>query len=142
MPFLLMIVFSTTFSAGSGVAVLKEFRYLFARFYFWCMVPGVDELMEGCPADEGLNIFYMCLVGLLGVIIFVVVMGLLKVSRASEKTKAGKLREKLEDDADFQALQLSMYGEKLRKLQHFDSTASIGNTAHSDDYTPAEVEAQ
>ena len=31
MPFLFMIFFSTTFSPGSGVAGLKELRYLFAR---------------------------------------------------------------------------------------------------------------
>ena len=31
MPFLLMIIFSTTFSPGSGVTGLKELRYLFAR---------------------------------------------------------------------------------------------------------------
>jgi hypothetical protein len=31
MPFLFMIFYSTTFSPGSGVAVLKELRYLFPR---------------------------------------------------------------------------------------------------------------
>ena len=31
-----MIFFSTTFSPGSGVAGVKELRYLFARFYLWC----------------------------------------------------------------------------------------------------------
>jgi len=38
MPFLLMIFFSTTFSPGAGLPVLKEMRFLFARFYFWCMM--------------------------------------------------------------------------------------------------------
>ena len=137
LPFLFMIFFSTTFSPGSGVAVLKEFRYLFARFYFWCMVPGVEDLMEGCPEDESMNILYMCMVGLLGVFIFVVAMGLIKLSKASRKAKANKLREELENDAEFQELQLAMYGAKqLRRLQHFDSTTSytgdsIGNTTHS-----------
>ena len=36
LPFLFMIFFSTTFSPGSGVALIKEFRFLFPRFYFWC----------------------------------------------------------------------------------------------------------
>merc|ERR1712226_671007 len=35
MPFLLMIFFSTTFSPGSGVEIVKELRYLFSRFFFW-----------------------------------------------------------------------------------------------------------
>ena len=38
LPFLLMIFFSTTFSPGAGVEGVKVLRYLFARFYFWCMV--------------------------------------------------------------------------------------------------------
>ena len=47
-----MIFFSTTFSPGSGVAGVKELRYLFARFYLWCRLPGVKEFMEKCPDDD------------------------------------------------------------------------------------------
>ena len=39
-PFLLMIFFSTTFSPGAGIEGLKDLRYLFSRFYLWCMLPG------------------------------------------------------------------------------------------------------
>merc|ERR1712153_176556 len=58
LPFLFMIFFSTTFSPGSGVAGVKELRYLFARFYLWCRIgredtngfrTGVRESMDGCP---------------------------------------------------------------------------------------------
>ncbi|GMH61104.1 hypothetical protein TrRE_jg12436, partial [Triparma retinervis] len=52
MPFLFMIFFSTTFSPGAGVEAVKELRYLFARFYFWCDLPGFKDLMEDCPADN------------------------------------------------------------------------------------------
>ena len=31
---------------------LKALRYLFARFYLWCRVPGVLDQMEGCPDDD------------------------------------------------------------------------------------------
>jgi hypothetical protein len=136
MPFLFMIFFSTTFSPSSGVPVLKELRYLFSRFYFWCMVPVVDEQMEGCPADRGLNVLYLCLSGLLGVFLFVVVMGGVSFVRSARKKKDSKKREAMMDDDEFQELQLEMYGEQqLRKLLRADSSGSlksITNTVHSD----------
>ena len=125
MPFLFMIFFSTTFSPGSGVPVLKEFRYLFSRFYFWCIVPGVQDQMEGCPADEGLNMLYLVLSGLLGVALFLVVMLVLSVMRSTKKAKSQKKREALMDE-EFQQLQMEMYGAKvLRRLQHVDSSGSL-----------------
>jgi hypothetical protein len=63
-----LMCMSTTFSPGGGLPVLKEFRYLYPRFYFWCMLPGVEDLMEGCldhTANIGLTIF----MGQLGVIL-------------------------------------------------------------------------
>jgi len=74
MPFLFMIFFSTTFSPGAGVEGVKEIRWLFSRFYFWCQIDGVKEFMEGCPADEDL-VLYTVLSGCLGLFIFIVVMG-------------------------------------------------------------------
>jgi hypothetical protein len=133
MPFLFMIFFSTTFSPGSGVAVLKELRYLFARFYFWCMVPGVDIEMEGCPESESANLLYLCLSGLLGVFLFLVVMGILGQIKKAKKAKAANKLEKLYDDEEFQALQLEMYGAKnLRKLQHLDSSMGLSQSYHGD----------
>lgn len=133
MPFLFMIFFSTTFSPGSGVAGLKELRYLFSRFYFWCMVPGVDDQMEGCPADESLNLLYLCLSGLLGVALFLMVMGVVAVVRNAKKAKKNEKLAALQDDDEFIALQVEMYGEKqLRRLQHVDSSNSLARTTHSD----------
>jgi ABC-type lipoprotein export system ATPase subunit len=136
MPFLFMIFFSTTFSPSSGVPVLKELRYLFSRFYFWCMVPVVDEQMEGCPADRGLNVLYLCLSGLLGVFLFIVIMGGVSIVRSARKKKDSKKREAMMDDDEFQELQLEMYGEQqLRKLLRADSSGSlksVTNTVHSD----------
>jgi hypothetical protein len=37
LPFLFMIFFSTTFSPGSGVEIVKELRYLFARYVRACI---------------------------------------------------------------------------------------------------------
>jgi len=61
MPFLLLIFFSTTYSPGAGVEGLKSLRYVFARFYFWCMVPSVDIRMEGCPSNDTVNVLLMIL---------------------------------------------------------------------------------
>lgn len=133
MPFLFMIFFSTTFSPGSGVPGLKELRYLFSRFYFWCMVPGVQDQMEGCPADSGLNLFYLCLSGLLGVFLFVVIMGAVSLYSSTQRKKDHKKKAALADNDDFIELQLYLYGEKqLRKLMRADSSGSISNTVHSD----------
>jgi hypothetical protein len=71
LPFLFMIFFSTTFSPGSGVEGLRELRYLFARFYLFCMIPFVQDGMEGCP-DEDLTVLYMVLSASIGTFTFVV----------------------------------------------------------------------
>lgn len=133
MPFLFMIFFSTTFSPGSGVPGFKELRYLFSRFYFWCMTPGVMDQMEGCPATQELNLLYLCLSGLLGVFLFLVVMSFVTLYRNSIKAKRSEKLEAMKDDDEFIELQLEMYGEKqLRRLQHVDSSGSLGNTVHSE----------
>lgn len=50
--------------------------------------------------------------------------------------KKAKLNEKLAsmmDDDEFIQLQVEMYGEKqLRRLQHMDSSGSLGQTIHSE----------
>merc|ERR1712226_604816 len=133
MPFLFMIFFSTTFSPGAGVPGLKELRYLFSRFYFWCMVPGVQDQMEGCPADSGLNLLYLCLSGLLGVFLFIVIRGTVTLYKSIQRKKDHQKKAALADSDDFIDLQLYLYGEKqLRKLLRADSSGSITNTMHSD----------
>ena len=132
MPFLFMIFFSTTFSPSSGVPGLKELRYLFSRFYFWCMVPVVDEQMEGCPAESELNMLYLCLSGLLGVFLFIVAMGLVSLIKSRQKKSDSKKREAMMDDDEFQELQLEMYGEKqLRRLLRTDSSGSLKSVTNT-----------
>lgn len=72
-PFLLLIFFSTTYSPGAGIPGLKSLRYLFARFYFWCMVPFIQEDMEGCPANEVLNVVCLILSSCISLFIFLLV---------------------------------------------------------------------
>jgi len=122
MPFLLMIFFSTTFSPGSGVEIVKELRYLFSRFFFWCMVPGVQDDMEGCPADEGLNFLYMILSAMVGLFVFLVVQLIVSFKHKSAESEMSKLRESMQDE-EFHQLQITMYGEKaLKRLNHMNSS--------------------
>ena len=127
LPFLLMIFLSTTFSPGAGVKVVKELRYLFSRFYFWCMIPGVQDDMENCP-DEDLNILYLILSGFIGVVLFLVVKTFNSFSNKRHSLEeAGKLADMLDDE--FQDLQVELYGEKgLRHFKHLQSTLSNVST--------------
>jgi ABC-type lipoprotein export system ATPase subunit len=121
LPFLFMIFFSTTFSPGSGVPGLKVLRYLFSRFYFWCMIPGVQDQMEGCPA-ENVNMLYMILSALLGVFVFLIVQVVIKLRKRSNKKKSDVKKASMQD-VEFQELQVEMYGEKaLRRFHHMNSS--------------------
>ena len=127
LPFLLMIFFSTTFSPGAGIPVLKELRYLFSRFYLWCMIPGVQDDMEGCP-DEDLNILYLILSGFVGITLFALVLAVSSFKKQSKRMLALKARENMMDN-DFYELQVELYGEKaLKRLKHMqDSVHSSKN---------------
>mmetsp|Transcript_10509 Transcript_10509/g.29025 ORF Transcript_10509/g.29025 Transcript_10509/m.29025 type:complete len:252 (+) Transcript_10509:833-1588(+) len=121
MPFLLMIFLSTTFSPGSGVEGLKELRYLFSRFYWWCIVPGVQDDMEGCP-DDDLNTLYMILASLVGVFVFLVWQFIGAIRSKKADVAQAKLRESMFDE-EFHQLQVSLYGEKaLKRLNHMTSS--------------------
>lgn len=125
LPFLLMIFLSTTFSPGAGVAGVKALRYLFARFYFWCMVPDVEDDMEGCP-DSDLNITYMILSSLVGLFAFLFAQLILSIRSKGKESSLMRLRESMMDE-EFAELQLTLYGEKaLRRLNHMTSSTHSG----------------
>ena len=112
LPFLFLIFFSTTFSPGAGLPVLKELRYLVSRFYFWCMVPGVQDEMEGCPADPSINMMLLCVTGLMTVILFFVYYAIMpRLMRSFQHAKAQKQKKDiLKEDPEFQALQKMLRG--------------------------------
>ena len=124
-----MIFFSTTFSPGSGVPGLKALRYLFSRFYFWCMIPSVEDSMEGCPSSETANMWYMILSSLVGVFVFVVVQVIFKIKNRVIKKKSNFKLASLMNDDEFHELQIELYGAKtLRRFQNMNSTEhSTGN---------------
>jgi hypothetical protein len=123
LPFLFMIFFSTTFSPGAGVEGLKELRYTFARFYFFCKIPGVKDQMEGCP-DPDLNVVYMTLAALIGTFLFFIYETIRFILRASKTKKTISKQNKLKDD-EFRDLQVELYGEGVLLKD------SLSNTNHS-----------
>ena len=108
LPFLFMIFFSTTFSPGAGLEGVKELRYLFARFYLWCRIPGVKENMDGCPAEDQL-VGYTVLTGCLGLIIFLVfeVVRQQVVRRKVAKSSKSKFEE-ISAKAGFSEVQMEL----------------------------------
>merc|ERR1712137_82986 len=127
LPFLFMIFFSTTFSPGSGVAGLKELRYLFARFYWWCMIPGVQEDMDNCPTEQPANLVYMVLSALIGLVLFLIIMGFIGCLRKKNTAKRSKKHNALKDD-EFRDLQVELYGDRVLELQSTNhSSGSVGS---------------
>jgi hypothetical protein len=109
MPFLLMIFFSTTYSPGSGVGVLKELRYLFVRSYFYCMIPSIQSEMEGCPADNVIMV-YMVLSSFFFLALF------LGFKAIKHGIKTGKTKQIVDynnkmKDEEFRDLQVELYGD-------------------------------
>ena len=122
MPFLLMIFFSTTFSPGAGVNGLKELRYLFSRFYLWCMLPG-DMEMEGCP--ESNTLLYLILSSLVVPFLFGITKLGMNVYKKFNREKKQSSRLESMKTIQFAELQFELFGEKaLKNLKHIGSTVS------------------
>jgi hypothetical protein len=129
-PFLLMIFFSTTFSPGSGVAGLKELRYLFVRFYFWCMTPDVQDSMENCPDSDGENMLYLVLSAFLWPVLFSVLILLGRVVQGTKKKKLSSKNDTLKDE-EFRDLQVELYGDRVLELQNTRHSKASSNKSAS-----------
>jgi hypothetical protein len=133
LPFLMMIFFSTTFSPGSGIPGLKVLRYLFPRFYFWCMVPVVQDEMEGCPADEGLNLLYLVLSSMIGVAIFGMILTVGAIQKRFQTEQRLSARKNLIANSNFQELQGELYGKRmLQRLEQPNAETTNRSTLHKD----------
>ena len=85
------------------------------------MLPGgVSEAMEGCPADDK-TLMYLIISAMLVPYLF----GLFAVARelhnALKRGKKESSRRSSMHSAGFVKLQLELFGEKLRNLQHYES---------------------
>lgn len=81
------------------------------------MVPAVQDFMEGCPPSD-LNLLYLILSALIGLFIFLAVISVLKIKKGQQKHVMEKSRRASVMDPEFQRLQTELYGEKLRRLKH------------------------
>jgi hypothetical protein len=137
LPFLLMIFFSTTFSPGSGVAVVKELRYLFPRFYFWCMLPGIQEEMDGCPSTTERNTTYLVLSSLVGVAIFGTCRFLGKLRKRTRSAKKIASSTAMVNDPEFQNLQGELFRFDSGKEENsLPLACPPGDTASEDKPSP------
>ena len=125
MPFLFMIFFSTTFSPGAGVGGLKELRYLFSRFYLWCMLPDDVVEMEECP--ESNTLLYLVLASLFTPFCFVVTKLGMSFYANHHQSKGKATQREAMKTLEFAELQLELFGEKaLKNLK--DLGSSVSNT--------------
>ena len=133
LPFLLSNFLSTTMSPGGGLPIVKELRYLFPRFYMWCMLPGVENFMEGCPENEDFIAWYMILSSLTGLVLFILGQCIFAVvPRTITKRTGGQNRKPLEhashESEECKTLQEILYGDN-------DMT---GSTYHGHSFSSSE----
>jgi hypothetical protein len=103
--------------------VFQELRYLFSRFYFWCIIPGVQDSMEGCPNDDVI-VLYTILSGFVGTVMFLVYEAI-RIGLNASRTKAtSKQHDRLKDD-EFVDLQIELYGIEVL------SKESLSGSSHS-----------
>jgi hypothetical protein len=121
-PFILMIFFSTTFSPGSGLEGVKDLRYLFSRFYWFCILPGVQDSMEGCPSDEVVMV-YMVLSAMLGLVVFLLYQSLKKIHRTVDSKNNSWKRNALKDNG-FRDLQVELYGVEMVDQTDFSNSSA------------------
>lgn len=124
-PFLFMVLFSSSFSPGSGVQGVKILRYMFSRFYLWCMIPEVEGSMEGCPDDNVL--LYLILTSMLFSVMIIVFNLKNKIRKQFNVKKQAETIKKSMITTEFAELQVELFGIKaLNRLQH------LQGTTHSD----------
>jgi hypothetical protein len=125
LPFFFMVVSGTMLSPGSGVPGLKELRYLYPRFYFWCMVGSIDS-MEGCPPEDN-TMVYLILSTFAWPFIFLVAMGIKRMQEAIDKKKLHARRTRMFDRQLLQ-LQTEVFGGSSKRGRTVLSETSSDDT--------------
>mmetsp|Transcript_26231 Transcript_26231/g.54646 ORF Transcript_26231/g.54646 Transcript_26231/m.54646 type:complete len:419 (+) Transcript_26231:185-1441(+) len=117
LPFLFMIFCSTTFSPGAGLEGVRELRWLFARFYFWCMIPEVKGDMEWSEGNEipsdGTLVLYCIMSGCLGLFLFLIALACWAYKSSKDEVKKDEARAELEASKAFQELQKELFGDRI-----------------------------
>jgi hypothetical protein len=98
-------------------------------FYFWCMIPAVENDVDGCP-DSDVNITYMTLSAFIGLFLFVVYQSVNALVVASSSKKMASQKNRLMD-AEFHDLQIELYGaggagRRINENYNSDTGSSTG----------------
>ena len=81
------------------------------RFYFWCIVPDVQDDMEGCP-DEGVDIWvYMFLSGIMGLVLFVLAKIIVDLKKKSNMKKKLEIAKGMNDTNEYRELERELFGD-------------------------------
>jgi energy-coupling factor transporter ATP-binding protein EcfA2 len=94
-----MYILSTAYTPGGGLPIIKELRYLYPRFYFWCMLPDIQDRMEGCP-DERLNLTLLLITGQIWWLTFVLIVLVVKLYNRSVQSKRSENLQRYSVRAD------------------------------------------
>jgi hypothetical protein len=89
------------------------------------MIPSVQDEMEGCP-DSNVNVLYLVLTGLLSLGVFLVYEAAVALMHSRHTTKSTLKKNKMKD-AEFQDLQIELYGAEYMSC-HGSSTNSEHST--------------
>jgi hypothetical protein len=139
LPFLFMMFFSTTFCPGSGIPGLKALRYLFSRYYFYCMIPVVQDSMEGCPASDVI-VLYMVLSGFLPLVLFIMIEMVKVWMKSIRNQKVIRMKSMMKDD-EYRNLQVELYGagvllkESVNGIHRSTHMSSLKNKANVSEST-------
>jgi len=84
--------------------------------------------MENCPSSDGKNKLYLVLSSLVGVVLFLCVMGVSKL-RSGKKSKKDNLKKETLRDDEFRELQIELYGDRILELENTrHSKSSVGSS--------------
>jgi hypothetical protein len=132
LPYLLMILLSGTYSPSAGLPVLKQLRYLFPRFYLFCMLPGITpDYMEDCPANDTWMTLYAVLSAMIGPLLFFLYIAIrAAILRATASTnKRLHFGQRLQrDDDELASLQIELYGEQAVHTTNDEDSSTAART--------------
>jgi hypothetical protein len=133
-----MILFSGTYSPNAGLPVLKQLRYLFPRFYLFCMLPDVtSDYMEDCPANDTWLTLYTVLPAMIGPLLFGFYIAIrAAIAASTNNTLHFGHRLKWDDDDELTSLQIELYGEQTAHTTNDEdsSTAARTSSQHSSEH--------
>eukprot|EP00977_Amphora_coffeiformis_P024188 scaffold15108_cov180-Amphora_coffeaeformis.AAC.64 len=99
---------------GAGVPVLKELRYLFPRYYFWCMVPYVEDAMEECPANNVIML-YLVLSTFTGLSVLFAILLVVRLGENAQRKHEASWHGDIMDKKEFRNLLAKIHGEVVLK---------------------------